>query len=130
MKFLGLNCRIECCILCLIVGIFIGTNLFCSCVTKEGMAAAGAVIDYSMREGNVGKEFGNKSIYNGADTYEKLQVPLPEGQLFLLANAKFDPKCCATSTISGSGGCACLTTEVNNYLRSHGGNATGGFKLQ
>jgi hypothetical protein len=45
MKLLGLSCRLECCILCIVIGAFIGANLFCSCITKEGFNAAGSAIN-------------------------------------------------------------------------------------
>ena len=124
MKLLGLSCRLECCILCIIIGAFIGANLFCSCITKEGFNAAGSAINYAMGDGVPGEKFGEKQVYNPASSYEKVQTPLPEGQLFFYANNHFKPECCKFSTVSGSGGCACETTEQVNYLRNRGGNKT------
>ena len=123
MKLLGFQCNMVYCVLCVVLGMFIGVNWFCSCITKEGMETAGAAVDYVMNKGVPGlKNFGNKPLNNLSDTFEKVNVPLPEGQLFFYANNKFDPKCCVRSTVSGSGGCACETKEQVDYLRSRGGN--------
>ncbi len=122
MKVLGMDVRLEVCILCIIVGIFIGSNLFCSCVTEEGFQAAGSVIDYTMGKDVPGEKFPQKAVYNPSNSYEKVQTPLPEGQLFFYANNHFKPECCKFSTVSGSGGCACETTEQVNYLKNRGGN--------
>ena len=43
------------------LGIFIGVNWFCSCITKEGMETAGAAVKYVMNEGVPGiKKYGTK----------------------------------------------------------------------
>ena len=52
---------------------------------------------------------------------EYQQIPLPEGQMDMFANTPFTPKCCPNTYSSGSG-CACMTTEQYNYLKSRGGN--------
>jgi hypothetical protein len=123
MKLLGFKCDIKCCVLCVLLGMFIGVNWFCSCITKEGMETAGAAVKYAMNKGVPGiKKYGQKPVHNPSDTFEKVTTPLPEGQLFFYANNKFDPKCCTRSTVSGSGGCACETQEQISYLQSRGGN--------
>jgi len=48
-------------------------------------------------------------------------IPLPEGEMLLLANNDFSPECCPSS-FSNSKGCACLTTGQYNYLINRGGN--------
>ena len=54
---LGQKLRVELIIICLIIGSFIGVNVFCSCAggVKEGFNAAidltGAALDYSMGNG-------------------------------------------------------------------------------
>ena len=68
MKLLGLSCRLECCILCIIIGAFIGANLFCSCITNEGFNAAGSAINYAMGDGVPGEKFGEKPVYNPASS--------------------------------------------------------------
>ena len=51
------------------------------------------------------------------------KVPLPEGELLIFAENKFDPKCCP-SAYSNSSGCVCATPEQMNYLNTRGGNRT------
>ena len=77
-----MNCSLKYCILCVILGMFIGANWFASCVTEEGMEVAGAALKYAMSERvPCIKKHGTKPVYNPNDTYEKVQIPLPEGQL-------------------------------------------------
>jgi len=126
IKLLGYNMRVEIIILCLVIGSFIGANMFCSCAggIREGFAAGtqmvGAALDYSMGD----------SSSNSADWYSSfesntqgLQPPLPEGQLDIFADNKSDPSCCP-STYSTSSGCVCATAEQMKYLNQRGGNRT------
>ena len=48
-------------------------------------------------------------------------LPLPEGELFLLANTQFKPECCPNTYSTGSG-CACMNTKTYNYLITRAGN--------
>jgi hypothetical protein len=48
-------------------------------------------------------------------------IPVPEGQLDMLATTPFKPECCPNS-YSTSTGCACMTVDQYNYLRDRGGN--------
>lgn len=48
-------------------------------------------------------------------------IPVPEGQLDMLATTPFKPECCPNA-YSGSTGCACMTVDQYNYLRERGGN--------
>ena len=48
-------------------------------------------------------------------------IPLPKGQLDMLATTPFKPSCCP-NTYSNSMGCACMTVDQYNYLRDRGGN--------
>jgi hypothetical protein len=48
-------------------------------------------------------------------------IPVPEGQLDMLATTPFKPECCPNA-YSGSTGCACMTVDQYNYLRQRGGN--------
>ena len=64
----------------------------------------------------------SRKVYIPGDNYEKVEVPLPEGQLTFFSNNEFRPECCSNNTISGSNGCPCITTEQKNYLGSRGGN--------
>ena len=51
----------------------------------------------------------------------KQPVPLPEGEMLLLATTEFKPECCPNA-YSNSTGCACMTVDQYNYLIDRGGN--------
>lgn len=51
----------------------------------------------------------------------KQPVPLPENELDMFATTGFKPECCPNA-YSNSTGCACMTTDQYNYLKSRGGN--------
>jgi hypothetical protein len=65
--------------------------------------------------GSYGK--GVSDILNRA----KQPIPLPEGEMDILATTKFKPECCP-NFYSISTGCACMTTDQYNYLVTRGGN--------
>jgi hypothetical protein len=48
-------------------------------------------------------------------------VPLPEGQLDMLATTPFKPECCP-NFYSNSTGCACITEKQAKYINERGGN--------
>jgi hypothetical protein len=48
-------------------------------------------------------------------------VPLPEGEMLLLATTPFRPDCCP-NTYSNSQGCACMTDAQSNWLKERGSN--------
>jgi hypothetical protein len=52
---------------------------------------------------------------------EKQQVPLPEGEMLLLAKTPFKPECCP-NTYTTSTGCACMTDEQYKFLKMRGYN--------
>tara|TARA_B100001029_G_C15012329_1_gene425030 strand:+ start:802 stop:1200 length:399 start_codon:yes stop_codon:yes gene_type:complete len=116
--------RLHVVLICLALGAVIGSELFCNTITREGASVIGSTLDYAMNDGV--HEERRKVLANLDDTYEKVQVPLPEGQLFFYANNKFstDPECCK-SGVSGIAGCACVTKEQREFINSHGGNASG-----
>ena len=60
---------------------------------------------------------GVKSIWDRP----KQPVPLPEGQLDMLATTDFKPECCPNA-YSSSTGCACMTSEQYNFLKNRGFN--------
>ena len=72
--------RIHVVLICLALGAVIGAELFCNTITREGMSVIGSTLDYAMSNGV--HEERRKLKANLDDTYEKVQVPLPEGQLF------------------------------------------------
>lgn len=127
-------------ILILVIGMFIGTNVWCSCSGgllegfQSGKNIAMSTLDYTMSTG-VPVSWKDKGfIENGTsntqnDLYSQLKnnvggsVPLPEGELLIFKENTFDPTCCP-STYSNSSGCACISGEQMQYLNERGGNRT------
>ena len=127
VKVLGMKLRVEVVVISMIVGAILCCHLVCGCASREGMATAGAALDYVMNKGVHNDKYDSKYDQVEVNTGAKLspQVPLPEGQLFMWANNEFSGKCCATSNVSGGGGCACITKEQGDYLNARGGNRSG-----
>lgn len=128
-KLLGfpIQFRLEVAIACILLGMFIQANTAYNCLTQEGMAVGGAALNYAMGKGVPGESGSSPELANNpAEMYEKVQVPLPPGQLFMYANNDFKPECCKNSTISGSTGCACETQEQIDYIAKRGGNKSSG----
>jgi len=132
INILGQKMRIEIIILCMIIGGFIGVNVFCSCAggLKEGFYAGtelmGAAIGYSMGEGvksSWENRVGYVNPYDALDANVGGKVPLPEGQLYMFYDNKNSPDCCP-STYSGDNGCVCASREQMVYLNQRGGNRT------
>ena len=93
---------------------------------KEGFEL-GSSLDYSIGDG-VDSSWENKAkkhynIMNSLEDNVGGKVPLPEGELLIFAENKFDPKCCP-SVYSNSSGCVCATPEQMSYLNQRGGNRT------
>ena len=124
IKVFGMKLRVECIIISMIIGAFLGCNLICSCATHEGYRSAGAALNYAMNKGVHNNKYDKK--HDQVETNGGLrlapQVPLPEGQMFLYANNEQSGKCCESSNVSGPGGCICITTEQAKFLTSRGGN--------
>jgi len=100
----------------LIIAGFIISNTCISCINKEGMAN----LLYQPSDGVHNDKY--QKVYQPGENYEEVKVPLEEGQLFYYGNNDFKPECCKHSTVSGTGGCACETSEQKNYLSSRAGN--------
>jgi hypothetical protein len=60
---------------------------------------------------------GVKSIWDRP----KQPIPLPEGELNMFATTPFKPECCPNA-YSSSEGCACMTVDQYNALRTRFGN--------
>ena len=136
LKILGMQCRLEIIIICLIVGAILGGHLLCSCSRigmQEGMAVMGASVDYVMGEDTVNSwtnkanKYAANMGYNSASSkYSQNKgspIPLPEGQLYMFSETEFKPECCPT-TYSSSTGCACISEEQVRYINQRGGNRT------
>jgi hypothetical protein len=136
ITILGYKMRVEIIILCMILGGFISINSFCSCAggLKEGFQVSsnlvGAAVEYTMGDGVKSSwEKKTKSVDYAAQLYQNMEgntgtsVPLPESELIMFDNNKFDPDCCP-SVYSNSSGCVCATPEQMKYLNQRGGNRT------
>lgn len=51
----------------------------------------------------------------------KQPIPLPNGELDMFATTEFKPECCPNA-FSSSTGCACMTMQQYDYLRTRGSN--------
>jgi len=51
----------------------------------------------------------------------KQPIPLPKDELLMFATTPFKPECCP-NTYSSSTGCACMTTEQYQFLKTRGFN--------
>tara|TARA_B100001093_G_C26793671_1_gene1000145 strand:- start:364 stop:792 length:429 start_codon:yes stop_codon:yes gene_type:complete len=126
IKGLG-SMRLELCIICVLLGVFIAYNLACDCCKPTFFSKMFSREGFRLNPSNLNDnnlQHKRKQIYNPASSYEKVQIPLPEGQLFYYANNEFKPECCKNSSVSGTGGCACETEEQVKFLESRGGNKT------
>lgn len=121
LKLLGFKFRVEIVIISMMVGALIFSQLLCNCVTKEGLNNIGSTIDYVMNKGVHDNKYSK--ITRPYEMAMGPTVPLPEGQLFMFSNNNFHPDCCSYSNVSGTGGCACITKEQNDYVRNRGNNA-------
>ena len=120
MKLFGFKFRVEVVIVSMIIGCLLCCHLFCNCITKEGMETIGSSLDYMMNKGVHQMKYAE--IERPYEVAMGPQVPLPEGQMFFFSQNDFKPECCSYSNISGTGGCACITKEQNDYVVSRGGN--------
>jgi len=142
VKILGMKVRVECVLISILIGIFIGMHVFCSCAKidnvkigikeiVEGFETMGAPVNYQMGKGVYGSWETRKQKVGPSipwrsqqiDTYKGTPVPLPEGQMFMFADNDFKPECCG-SNISSSMGCACITKAQMDYVNQRGGNRT------
>ena len=126
-ELFGIKLRLEVVLLCIALGMVIGTELLCNCVKKEGFNVAASFVNHTLKNGlpTLKETFDSMKVeHDPREMYEKVQIPMPDGRLFFYANNEFSPECCKHSTVSGTGGCACETKEQIDFLRSRGGNKT------
>ena len=128
--------------LSMIVSAIATAVLFCSCskigasdakkAIKEGLANLDpAGLSYNMADGvpQPPKTWGSypegsvQAWKQSNANVKGTAVPLPEGQLFMWADNKFDPTCCP-GAVSNSEGCACISQEQEKYISQRGGNNT------
>ena len=126
LRVLGYHARIEIIVLFIVIGIVLGSHLFCSCtsfsiggmpsnvgsVIKEaftqqlGSDDYGAPINYSMDTGlpianweNAARNYA-KQMGNQDNTkknYKGGPIPLPPGELLIFADNEVKPECCLSS---------------------------------
>jgi len=126
-----------------LLGLIIGSSLFCSCSkcskvfkAKEGFNTQKTVSDIgydlggddpnswvnSAASGNYG---ANRNV-NGArfNSNSGINVPLPPGELFYFNSNEFKPSCCEGNIYTSDNGCPCMSKEQVKYLNQRGGNRT------
>jgi len=155
LKVLGYHAhaRVELIALFVVIGIFLGAHLFCSCTsfsvdgmpsnvgsvikeafTQLGSDDYGAPINYQMDSGlprggwenaarNYAKNMGNQDNTKSGQYYKGGPIPLPPGQLLIFADNQVKPECCP-SYYSSSTGCVCTSQKQWDYLNERGGNRT------
>jgi hypothetical protein len=138
INILGMKTSVECILISMAIGAILCCALLCGTSrlsAKEGMAVIGANVDYVMGKDVIGNKWTKNppAVQSGYETTEGPKLPLPEGQLFFLANNAFKPECCTPGSplaYSSSSGCACVTKEQIDYINKRGGNRNacgGGF---
>lgn len=149
VKLFGQSVRIEIILLCILLGIILGTHLLCSCCKfslkkgldilnarsiKEGLTLLeGTDIDYKMgsdmqnswtNQNNMKYDYNDwyKSLENNTSSID-INKDIENGNMHFFAYNKFDSKCCPSSYTNDLG-CACITPEQIKYLNTRGGNRT------
>jgi hypothetical protein len=132
INIMGYKMRLELIILSMLIGGFIGMNMFCSCMggVKETFTLLGAELDYQMGDGvksswekKTSTEDYSSGIYQSLENNTGGAVPLPDSEMIMFAENKYAPECCP-SVYSNSSGCVCATPEQMKYLNQRGGNRT------
>ena len=104
-ELFGIKLRLEVVLLCIALGMVIGTELLCNCVKKEGFNVAASFVNHTLKNGlpTLKETFDSmKGTHDPTEMYEKIQIPMPDGRLFFYANNDFSPECCKHSTVSGT----------------------------
>ena len=113
------------------IGVIIGTTMLCGCSCgREGFVVPSrsmSLADKGMNDGvpGLGTEDWRKSHESNSKDANMLNQQ-KQKSLFFYANNRFAPECCATSSVSSSSGCACVTSEQNKLLGTRGGNCANG----
>lgn len=111
LNIFGLKTHVDFVAIFIIVLLIMCGNLISGCLkSKEGF------FDFFKKE--------TKGCENKKDCdCKKKETTEQNESLFMLSNNYFRPECCASTSISGSTGCACLTKEQTDLLHNRGGNA-------
>ena len=154
ISILGMKCRIEIIISCMIVGFVIAAFTICSCakltpegcakvlkdssgVVKEGFQkisdiASAASVNYSMGKDNPGSWMQKALGYAGDMGYNTVLsrnanfkgTPVPLQGTMDFFRDNAFKPECCPATYSSSTGCACTSVSQLNYLNQRGGNRT------
>jgi hypothetical protein len=84
----------------------------------------GSSLDYHIGDGVASSwenKDGSKYMRQSLEDNTGGNIPLPEGELLIFKENKFDPECCP-SVYSNSSGCVCATPEQMTYLNKRAGN--------
>ena len=113
LKILGYKLRLEVVVICVLLGVIIGSSMACSCRREGavGRMAAEYGTTTGMSDGVNSKKWGDAANHYG-------------DSMFFYANNNFSPESCAYSTVSGSNGCADVTSEQSKFIEMRGGNRT------
>ena len=128
IKLLGSKCRLEVVVICVVLGIIIGSTMLCGCRCNKhklenfavGRNAAEFNVSKGMSDGVHTEKWGDSINHYQTQNLKSDN----KDQMFMWSNNKYDPKCCSFSSVSGSNGCVCLTQEQNKFLNNRGGNRT------
>lgn len=121
-KFLGYKLRLEVVVICILLGVIIGSSMLCSCRVEGAIGRMAA--EYGTTKG-MSNGVHTQKWGDAVDHYETKQLNSGAGDsMFLYANNKFSPESCAYSTVSSSNGCADITAEQSKFIEMRGGNRT------
>jgi hypothetical protein len=114
-------------LLFILVGVIIGSSMLCGC-SRQGFVGSrpANITDPNMNKDvpGVNNNSWRQQTSNPSETYTTNDGL--SSNMYLFANNEFKPECCETSSISGSKGCACITSEQKKFLGQRGNNCANG----
>lgn len=141
-ELFGLKLHLESIILTLVLVWITSVHLLCSCSKvnfMEGLKSMdinlGSDVDENLTKDVHGNYSAGSALYQKAlnDThkplylqkkFESTKIPL-EGTMDFFQKTKFLPECCP-STYSKGDGCACLSDDQMEHIKTRGGNRNSG----
>ena len=124
---LGIKCNPLLLLLCLIIGSLLGTFVFCSCTRfsfLETFKSIGSDINYNIGDG-IKDSYTNKRLEVINDDSKSSIIPgeILDRSMNIFSETKFSHSCCP-SAYSTSGGCACNTGSIKDFINKRGNNRT------
>ncbi len=126
-----------------LLGLIIGSSLFCSCSKFSKIFKGKEGFDTQKTVSEIGYDLGGddptswiNSAANGKfgangngssrqfNSNSGIKVPLPPGELFYFNSNEFKPSCCEGNVYTSDNGCPCMSKEQVKYLNQRGGNRT------